>query len=188
MCSISKHTVSIDSPKTHYDVSSFDKLFAGLEDDGVCEVNEVSKQIQGKPIRDGALRVVRETEAHCDEPGVVVEGQSDQAEPGDVAPVSERVHGYPQNRVHQVLNRLQHHVHRKPGRFQQLGLRALLLLLLIYTLCFLFLLLLFLLLLILFLFLLLVLLLLLVSLLLLYPLLLRLPFPLLCDFCVDVFR
>lgn len=76
--------------KTHYDVSSFDKLFAGLEDDAVCEVDEVSQQVQCYPVRDGALSVVWETQAGCDEPGVVVEGKSHQAQPGDVATVCRR--------------------------------------------------------------------------------------------------
>lgn len=101
-----------DRGRTYDDVSSFDELFAGLEDDRVGEVDEVGEHVQAQPQRDGALGVVGEAEAGCDEPGVVVEGQRHHAEPGDVATVSERVHGDPQHRVHRVFHWLQHGIHR----------------------------------------------------------------------------
>lgn len=66
---------------THYDVSSSDELQAGLKDNDVQQVDEVTQVVHEQPVVDIGRRLVGEGPADGDQPAVPVPGQDNKEQP-----------------------------------------------------------------------------------------------------------
>lgn len=66
---------------THYDVSSSDELQAGLKDNDVQQVDEVTQVVHEQPVVDIGWRLVGEGPADGDQPAVPVPGQNNKEQP-----------------------------------------------------------------------------------------------------------